>query len=247
MTTRLFHCFGTSDKRTVDTPLAVEMLAVSGCRHLVANTHAIERIKNGEELPVGYADATVGSVLAAWPGEELKVVLNINHPTSAAEAVERAQRALALRRERIIKLEVLDADHRLSNDAEVLEAATELAADPSLEVWPLVTPNPDVIAELERLGCPMIRVMGSGIGSSAGIRPEWSAEIEAILAAAEVPVMLDGGVGGPRHVSEALRLGFSSVLVNSCLFADGGRPIDRLRSIRAAADATDERLAEGAI
>lgn len=247
MTARLFHCFGTSANRTVDTRLAVEMLTVSGCRHLVANTHAIERIEVGEELPVGYADATVGSVLAAWPGDELSIVLNINHPTSAAEAVERVQRALTLRDERTIKLEVLDADQRLSNDAEVLVAVAELAADPSLEVWPLVTPNREAVAELERLGCPLIRVMGSGIGSSAGIRSEWRTEIEAILAATGVPVMLDGGVGGPRHVEEALRLGFSSVLVNSCLFGDGGRPAERLRSIRAAADAAGEQPAGAAI
>jgi thiazole synthase len=239
----LFHCFGTGAGRTVDTPTAVQMLKASGCRHLVANTHDVDAVAAGDELRVGYATATVGSVLGAWEGPPLEVVININQPTTAREAVRRARRALALRDEKIVKLEVLDADQALTDDAEVLAAAAELCADPSLEVWPLVTPDPAVAAELEDAGCSLIRVMGSPIGSGAGLDPDWIPGMEEILASTRVPVMLDGGVGGAEHVVQALELGFDCVLANSCLFAGARDPAAELAAMRAAVEFSREPAA----
>jgi len=218
----------------VDTSLAVAMLDASGCRHLTLNTHELGSVGRAEDLPVGYGSATYGSVTSAWHGPALIPVLNINLPTSAEEAITRTREAVELTGITRIKLEVLTPDHTTTNVPELMRAAQELAADSSLHVWPLVTPEPASVSQLVATGCELIRVMGSPIGSGHGILREWLLDIKSILAGISVPVMLDGGVGWVGDALEALDLGFSSVLVNSCLFTDGTDPASALREFRAA-------------
>lgn len=239
----IFHCFGTNQSQaTVDTGTVVEMLRASGCRHLVINTHSVHAISDGDDLPVGYGGATFGSVREAIALEELTPVLNINMPTSAEEAVERTRRAHRLTGIRTIKLEVLDLGQRLAVNAAVTDAARELTAA-GLEVWPLITPDCGTALELEAIGCPLLRVMGSEIGSGQGIDPRWCDSIDRTLEEVTIPVMFDGGVGSPLHATEALAMGFDSVLVNSCLFAGDGGPVEELRRFVAAVQVEREALA----
>lgn len=239
----IFHCFGTNQSQgTMDTGTAVEMLRVSGCRHLVINTHSVDAVSDGDDLPVGYGGATFGAVREAFAPDELAPVLNINMPTSAEEAIERTRCAHLLTGIRTIKLEVLDPGQRLAVNVAVTEAARELIAA-GLEVWPLITPDPGTALELEAMGCSLLRVMGSEIGSGKGIDPRWSDSIERTLEEVTVPVMFDGGVGLPLHATEALAMGFDSVLVNSCLFAGAGSPLDELRQFVTAVGVEREALA----
>lgn len=241
--TPIFHCFGADQSQaTVDTGTAVEMLRISGCRHLIVNTHSVHAVSDGDDLPVGYGSATFGSVRRVFAPDELAPVLNINMPTSAEEAIERTRRAHLLTGISTIKLEVLDPRQRLATNAAVIEAARELSAA-GLEVWPLITPDPDMALELEAMGCSLLRVMGSEIGSGQGIDLRWRDPINRILEEVTVPVMFDGGVGCPLHATEALAMGFDSVLVNSCLFAGNGDPLDELRRFVAAVRVEREALA----
>jgi thiazole synthase len=224
----LFHCFGSHQSKAVDTDTAIAMLRTSGCRYLAINTHSIAELSHGDDLPVGYGDATFGSVRQAFAPNELEPVLNINIPTSAAEAVERARRAHRLTGARIIKLEVLDDELCLSVNTAVVEVASTLLAD-GLEVWPLITPDPDAAAELEEMGCSVIRVMGSRIGSGRGIDPQWTDAINDTLDRVKALTMFDGGVGHPSHACTALAMGFDSVLINSCLFEAHDGPVIELQ------------------
>jgi thiazole synthase len=238
----IFHCFGTDQSQTtVDTETAVEMLRASGCRHLAVNTHSVGAVSDGDDLPVGYGDATFGSVREAFAPGELIPVLNINMPISAAEAIDRTRRAHLLTGIRAIKLEVLDPGQRLAVNAAVVEATRELVGA-GLEVWPLITPDPAAALELEAMGCPLLRVMGSEIGSGRGIDPRWGKSIDRTLEEVAVPVMFDGGVGSPLHATEALAMGFHSVLVNSCLFGGDGSPLEELRRFVAAVRVEHEAL-----
>lgn len=239
----IFHCFGTDQSQaTVDTETAVEMLRVSGCRHLVINTHSVDAVSDGDDLPVGYGGATFGSVREAFAPDELIPVLNINMPTSAGEAIKRTRRAFLLTGIRTIKLEVLNPGQSLAVNAAVIEAASELIAA-GLEVWPLITPSLDAALELEAMGCPVLRVMGSEIGSGEGIDPRWYDSVDRTLEEVAIPVMFDGGVGSPLHATEALARGFESVLVNSCLFTGDGGPLNELRRFVAAVRVEGKALA----
>ncbi|MER5495738.1 hypothetical protein ABT096_00825 [Streptomyces sp. NPDC002561] len=240
----LFHCFGAQPSHRVTTQLAVEMLRASKCSYLAVNTHTIDSVDDGDDLPVGYADATLGGVRDLVGGElGLRPVLNINHPTTAAEAVKRARRAVELTGIRVIKLEVLDPGLKLGVNEEVVAAARELIDD-GLEVWPLITPDRRTFDQCVELGSTMVRVMGSGIGARRGIAPESLDEVTALLEGSPVPVMLDGGIGSVEHVRDAFRRGFQSVLVNSCLFAEGTDPVRALAGFRAEVDRAATARAE---
>jgi thiazole synthase len=204
------------------------MLRTSGCRYLTLNTHSIAEITRGDDLPVGYGNATFRSVREAFPFDELVPVLNVNAATTTTEAIERARRAHYLTGARTIKLEVLDDDLRVSVNTAVADVARTLLAD-GLEIWPLITPDPDAAADLESMGCAVIRVMGSRIGSGRGIDPRWLGSIRQTLDRVHVLTMFDGGVGQPAHASEALAMGFDSVLVNSCLFVGRDGPVAELQ------------------
>jgi thiazole synthase len=234
---QLVHCFGARPTHHVDTSLAVAMLHASGCRYLAVNTHTIDDVVSGDDLPVGYATATLGSVLKAV-GDDLQLtpVLNINHPTTAAEAVSRARRAVELTGVELIKLEVLDDSLTVSRNDEVVDAAGQLLAD-GLAVWPLITADPAAFEACIDLGSDMVRVMGSPIGTRRGIDPATRPVLERIVPPSPVPVMLDGGIAAVSDVIEAAELGFSSFLVNSCLFTAGTDPVRTLREFRIAATA----------
>lgn len=233
----LFHCFGAKPQHRVSADVAVRMLEASKCRHLAVNTHTIDSVTRGEDLPVGYADATLGSVTEGLgPFADITPVLNINHPVTAQEAVTRARRAVELTGVRIIKLEVLDGSLTTSANAAVVEAARELVKD-GLEVWPLISADADAYRACVELGVTMVRVMGSPIGARRGIDDRARPAVRAILDSHDVPLMLDGGIGSVGDLLEAADLGFDSALVNSCLFADGPDPVAALAEMRAAVDA----------
>jgi thiazole synthase len=233
----LYHCFGATPAHQVDARQATDMLAASQCPYLAVNTHSIAGITRGDDLPVGYASATLGSVRARLGARSpVRPVLNINHPTTAREAVDRARRAVELTGIMVIKLEVLDDSLTVSRNEAVVDAAQTLVAEDGLEVWPLITPAAATFAACVAAGSSLVRVMGSPIGSRRGIDAERRAVLTELLAGATVPVMLDGGVGGAGDVLEAQRMGFSSVLVNSCLFTPGRDPVAVLRELRDAID-----------
>lgn len=233
----LFHCFGAKPDHRVSAEVAVRMLAASQCRYLAVNTHTIDEVTSGDDLPVGYADATLGTVTALLgAGSAVTPVLNINHPVTAQQAVDRARRAVELTGIPVIKLEVLDAETlTTSNDAAVIAAARQLVAD-GLEVWPLISASLAAYRSCLELGVPLVRVMGSPIGARRGIDPQARAAVDAILDGDEVAVMLDGGIGSVSDLTQAIDLGFESALVNSCLFAEGADPVEVLARMRAAVD-----------
>lgn len=229
----LFHCFGAKPQHRVSAELAVQMLDASQCRYLAVNTHNIDTVRRGVDLPVGYAEATLGSVTALLgPSKGVTPVLNINHPVTAEEAVTRARRAVDLTGIQIIKLEVLDASLKTSENAGVVDAAKQLIGD-GLEVWPLISADAQAYRACVDLGTTMVRVMGSPIGAMKGITSQAMPAVTEILRGGEVPVMLDGGIGSAADLIEAQDLGFQAALVNSCLFANGAGPVAVLAEMRA--------------
>ena len=61
--------------------------------------------------------------------------------------------------------------------------------------------------------------LGSPIGSNRGIRTRDAIEI--IIEGANVPVVVDAGLGAPSHAAEALEMGADAVLVNTAIAVAG--------------------------
>lgn len=115
-----------------------------------------------------------------------------------------------------IKLEVIGDDRTLYPDAvELVDAAEELVGD-GFTVLPYTNDDPILARRLEEAGCAAVMPLGSPIGSGAGIRNPYNIAI--ITERAEVPVILDAGIGTASDAAQALELGCDAVLAASAIF-----------------------------
>jgi thiazole synthase ThiGH ThiG subunit len=224
--TRLWHCFGNAQD-TADASVMEELLTVSGSNVLPINTHRLSRQTGWAGLELGYAGVSLRAFASHQNLTSMVMMLNINLRTSTLAAADTAKFAVELTGYKVIKLEVLDQDLKRSNQKALVAAARELLRwDDSLLVLPLLGNDLATAQELSALGCPLLRVMGSPIGSGKGILDE--ATLEHICSLG-LPVILDGGVGDSDHVRRAFACGVTGVLINSMLFGAGRHPVEVMR------------------
>jgi thiazole synthase len=132
-----------------------------------------------------------------------------------------------------IKLEVIGDDRTLFPDAvELVDAAEQLVAD-GFTVLPYTNDDPILARRLEGVGCAAVMPLGSPIGSGAGIRNPYNIAI--ITERAEVPVILDAGIGTASDAALAMELGCSAVLAASAIFG-AAEPTTMARALRAAVE-----------
>ncbi|GGM43889.1 thiazole synthase [Longimycelium tulufanense] len=130
---------------------------------------------------------------------------------TAAEAVLTARLAREALRTNWIKLEVVADDRTLLPDpVELLDAAEQLVAD-GFVVLPYTNDDPVLARRLEDAGCAAVMPLGSPIGTGLGIRNPHN--IEMIVSAAGVPVVLDAGIGTASDAALAMELGCDAVLL----------------------------------
>ena len=82
-------------------------------------------------------------------------------------------------------------------------------------VLPYTTDDPVLARRLESIGCVAVMPLGSPIGSGAGIRNPYNLRI--IVEAADVPVILDAGIGTASDAALAMELGCDAVLLASAV------------------------------
>lgn len=130
---------------------------------------------------------------------------------TAAEAVLTAQLAREALETDWVKLEVIADERTLLPDAIELVAAAEQLVDDGFTVLPYTTDDPVLAKRLEDIGCAAVMPLGSPIGTGLGISNPHN--IEMIVAAANVPVILDAGIGTASDATLAMELGCSAVLL----------------------------------
>ena len=114
--------------------------------------------------------------------------------------------------------ELLDRCQRLENEAE--RVRVERWGPRTLDVdivWieGYTSDDPVVAARLEQVGVHAVMPLGSPIGTGLGILNPHN--IELICARAQVPVLLDAGVGTASDATLAMELGCSGVLLASAV------------------------------
>ncbi len=157
-----------------------------------------------------------------------------------------AMRTLRLAREaggwNLVKLEVLSDQKTLYPDmAETLSAAKELIAD-GFEVMVYCTDDPVYARKLEDVGCCAIMPLGAPIGSGLGIQNP--VNIRLIVEQAQVPVLVDAGVGTASDAAIAMELGCDGVLMNTAI-AEAKDPIRMARAMKYAVIAGREAYLAG--
>ncbi len=157
-----------------------------------------------------------------------------------------AMRTLRLAREaggwNLVKLEVLSDQKTLYPDMEeTLSAAKELIAD-GFEVMVYCTDDPVYARKLEDVGCCAIMPLGAPIGSGLGIQNP--VNIRLIVEQAQVPVLVDAGVGTASDAAIAMELGCDGVLMNTAI-AEAKDPIRMARAMKYAVIAGREAYLAG--
>ena len=156
--------------------------------------------------------------------------------TAGCYTAEEAIRTCKLAREllegnNLVKLEVLgDKETLYPNMPETLKAAKDLVKD-GFEVMVYCSDDPLLAKELERLGCVAVMPLASPIGSGLGIQNPHN--IEMILSKAEVPIIVDAGVGTASDASIAMELGCAGVLMNTAI-AKAQKPVLMAKAMKKA-------------
>jgi thiazole synthase len=143
----------------------------------------------------------------------VRVLPNTAGCRTAFEAVRTAQLAREALETDWVKLEVV-ADERtlLPEPIELLDAAEQLVGL-GFTVLPYTNDDPVLARRLQRIGCAAVMPLGSPIGSGLGIQNPHN--IGLIVSEAEVPVILDAGVGTASDAALAMELGCDGVLLAS--------------------------------
>jgi len=178
--------------------------------------------------------AAGGSVLDVLDRLGLFALPNTAGCYTARDAVRTAKLAREAFQTDWVKLEVIGDDRTLFPDAvELLDAAEQLVAD-GFTVLPYTNDDPILARRLEEAGCAAVMPLGSPIGSGAGIRNPYNIAI--ITERAEVPVILDAGIGTASDAARALELGCDAVLAASAIFG-AEDPVTMARALRAGVEA----------
>ena len=114
-----------------------------------------------------------------------------------------------------VKLEVVGDDRTLLPDVPELLDAAELLVDDSFKVLAYTNDDPVTARRLEDIGCVAVMPLGSPIGSGMGIRNTYNLTL--IVEQANVPVILDAGVGTASDAAIAMELGCDAVLLASAV------------------------------
>lgn len=143
------------------------------------------------------------------------LVPNTSGARNADECVRIARLARAALDESWVKLEVVpDPRYLLPDAAETLKAA-EILVREGFVVLPYIQADPVLAKRLEEAGTAAVMPLGSPIGSNRGLRTRDA--VAMIIEQANVPVVVDAGLGVPSHAAEAMELGADAVLVNTAI------------------------------
>lgn len=114
-----------------------------------------------------------------------------------------------------VKLEVIADDHTLLPDVVETVDACELLIDEGFTVLAYTSDDPVAAKKLEDLGAAAVMPLGSPIGTGLGILNPHN--IELICSRAEVPILIDAGVGTASDAALAMELGCDGVLLASAV------------------------------
>lgn len=176
----------------------------------------------------------LGPAVTDFLPEDVMLLPNTAGCQTAEEAVRVARLARAGGLPDWIKLEVIpDPRWLLPDGIETLRAAAQLVEE-GFTVLPYVLPDPVLQKKLEEVGCATVMPLAAPIGSGRGLKLRHSIEI--MVEQAEVPVIVDAGLGAPSHAAEAMELGADGVLVNTAI-GMAGDPAAMARAFRLAVEA----------
>ncbi|MBD2450017.1 glycine oxidase ThiO [Nostoc sp. FACHB-152] len=187
-----------------------QSIVASGCQIVTVAVRRVQAKTPGHE---GLAEALDWSKIWMLPN------------TAGCQTAEEAIRVARLGREmakllgqednNFVKLEVIpDSKYLLPDPIGTLQAAEQLVKE-GFAVLPYINADPMLAKRLEDVGCATVMPLASPIGSGQGLKT--TANIQIIIENANVPVVVDAGIGSPSEASQAMELGADALLINSAI------------------------------
>mgnify|MGYP000948644071 FL=1 len=167
--------------------------------------------------------------------------------TAGCYDAESAVRTCRLARELLdghdlVKLEVLGDKKTLFPDIpQTLEAAKQLTDD-NFKVMVYTSDDPIMAKRFEEMGCVAVMPLAAPIGSGLGIRNPYN--IRTIVENANVPILVDAGVGTASDAAIAMELGCDGVLMNTAI-AEAKNPVLMASAMKKAIEAGREAYLAG--
>ncbi len=214
-----------------------------------AQTRAAVEASGAEIVTVAIRRTNIGqnpnepSLLEALPPSKFTYLPN----TAGCYSAEDAVRTLRLARELLdghdlVKLEVLGDAHTLyPNMPETLQATGQLVKE-GFKVMVYCSDDPIQAKMLQDLGCVAIMPLASLIGSGMGILNPWNVQL--VIDAVDLPVIVDAGVGTASDAAIAMELGCDGVLMNTAVAA-AKDPVLMARAMKKAVEAGREAFLAG--
>lgn len=153
---------------------------------------------------------------------------------NADDAVRVARLARELGMTDLVKLEVLYNQESLLPEPLLTLDALDVLVKEDFTVMVYCGDDPVLAKRIEERGAAAVMPLGSAIGSGLGIlNPR---NIEFIVEHAQVPVLVDAGLGVPSDVAQAMEIGADGVIVNTAV-AKALDPVRMAHGMRLACEA----------
>ncbi len=249
---------GIQEQADNDTPLVINgqtynsrLLVGTGKYRDLEETRAAIDASGAEIVTVAIRRTNIGqdkdqpSLLEVIPPDKFTILPN----TAGCYDAESAVRTCRLARElldghELVKLEVLGDEKTLYPDIPQTLKACETLIKDGFRIMVYTTDDPVMARRFEELGCIAVMPLAAPIGSGLGIRNPYN--IRTIIENANVPVLVDAGVGTASDASIAMELGCDGVLMNTAI-AGAKNPVLMASAMNKAVQAGREAYLAGRI
>ena len=181
-----------------------------------------------------YSKQAGDSLFALLERNDIRILPNTAGCYTARDALLTAELGREALETDWAKLEVIADEETLLPDAVELIDATERLVAEGFKVFAYTSDDPVVAQRLEEVGATAVMPLGAPIGTGLGILNPHN--IELIASRAQVPVILDAGIGTASDAALAMELGCDAVLLASAV-TRAQNPVLMGRAMKAAVQA----------
>ncbi len=190
-------------------------------------------------------DPSEPNLLDVLPPDRYTILPN----TAGCYTAEDAVRTCRLARElldghKLVKLEVLGDEKTLYPDVTATLEAAEILVKDGFDVMVYTSDDPILAKRLEEIGCCAVMPLAAPIGSGLGVQNPYN--ILTIVENANVPILVDAGVGTASDAAVAMELGVDGVLMNTAI-AGAKNPVLMASAMKKAVEAGREAFLAGRI
>jgi len=143
---------------------------------------------------------------------------------------------------KLVKLEVLGDEKTLFPDITATLESAEILINEGFDVMVYTNDDPIIAKRLEEMGCVAVMPLAAPIGSGLGIRNPYN--ILTIIENANVPIIVDAGVGTASDAAIGMELGCDGILMNTAI-AHANDPVLMASSMKKAVQAGREAYLAG--